>query len=156
MKEKGFTLIELLIVITIIGVLAVAVLSAINPVEQIYKANDSRRKSDIAELLNAMERYYTTFEEFPATMTGTVMCPHFTTPDTTGKCSGYNVQPLITTNELKTAFAQRALNEYLLSGSADAVNACFKPQSQTFLAKASRTSSNAAAGSSFNYICVPE
>ncbi|PIU02330.1 hypothetical protein COT66_00800, partial [Candidatus Shapirobacteria bacterium CG09_land_8_20_14_0_10_49_15] len=32
--KKGFTLVEMLIVIAIIGVLAVAVLSAINPIEQ--------------------------------------------------------------------------------------------------------------------------
>ena len=35
MLRKGFTLIELLIVISILGILAVAVLSAINPVEQL-------------------------------------------------------------------------------------------------------------------------
>src|SRR3989344_4594015 len=59
---KGFTLIELLIVIAVNGILATAVLSAINPVEQIRKARDSRRKSNAAELLNAMERYFTSYE----------------------------------------------------------------------------------------------
>ena len=59
--RRGFTLIELLIVISILGILAVAVLSAINPVEQLKKARDARRKSDVAELLNAHERYFTTF-----------------------------------------------------------------------------------------------
>ena len=59
--RRGFTLIELLIVISILGILAVAVLSAINPVEQLKKSRDARRKSDVAELLNAHERYFTTF-----------------------------------------------------------------------------------------------
>ena len=65
MLRKGFTLIELLIVIAILGILAVAVLSAINPVEQMKKARDAGRKSDAAELLNAHERYFTTFGCYP-------------------------------------------------------------------------------------------
>ena len=63
MRKKGFTLIEMLIVIAVIGILAIAVLSAINPVEQTRKARDARRRSNAAELLNAAERYYTTYEE---------------------------------------------------------------------------------------------
>ena len=63
--RKGFTLIELLIVIVIIGVLATAVLSAINPIEQINKARDAGRRSDAAELLNALERFYSAYEDYP-------------------------------------------------------------------------------------------
>lgn len=60
-KSGGFTLIELIIVIAVLGILAVAVLSAINPLEQIRKANDARRKSNAAELLNALERYTSSY-----------------------------------------------------------------------------------------------
>jgi prepilin-type N-terminal cleavage/methylation domain-containing protein len=60
---KGFTMIELLVVIAIIGVLAVAVLSSINPIEQINKGRDTRARSDAAELLAASERYFTTSEQ---------------------------------------------------------------------------------------------
>lgn len=157
MNKKGFTLIELLIVITIIGIVAVAVLSAINPVEQIYKANDSRRKSDIAELLNALERYYTTFDMFPATLDTTARCPTFDGTDEGDNCTNtLDLQELIDKNELKTAFARRQLDEYFVTGSVDDVNVCFTPQSETFQAKALRTASNDPAGGSRNYICVPE
>ena len=44
--QLGFTMIELLIVITILGILAVAVLSAINPIEQINRGRDTGRQSD--------------------------------------------------------------------------------------------------------------
>ena len=62
---KGFTLIELLIVIVIIGVLAAVILIAINPVEQIARANDSGRISDIAEIGHAVQAYYANQQKLP-------------------------------------------------------------------------------------------
>ena len=56
---KGFTLIELLIVIAILGILAAGVLVAINPIKRINQAKDSTIKSDIAQIANAMQVYYT-------------------------------------------------------------------------------------------------
>ena len=53
----GFTMIELLIVIAILGILAVAVLSAINPVEQINRGRDTGSRSDAEQLLSAIDRY---------------------------------------------------------------------------------------------------
>jgi len=58
MKNKGFTLIELLIVITLLGILAVAVLSAINPLEQINRSRDTSSQSDAEQMINALDRYY--------------------------------------------------------------------------------------------------
>ncbi len=55
--QKGFTMIELLIVITILGILAVAVLSAINPIEQINRGRDTGSQSDAEQLLSAIDRY---------------------------------------------------------------------------------------------------
>lgn len=56
-SKKGFTMIELLIVIAILGILAVAVLSAINPVEQINRGRDTGSRSDAEQLLSAIDRY---------------------------------------------------------------------------------------------------
>jgi len=53
----GFTMIELLIVIAILGILAVAVLSAINPVEQINRGRDTGTRSDAEQLLSAIDRF---------------------------------------------------------------------------------------------------
>lgn len=63
--KKGFTLIELLVVITLIGILAIAVLSALNPIEQINKARDAGRRSDAAQIMSAIDRYYASNELFP-------------------------------------------------------------------------------------------
>lgn len=64
-QTAGFTMIELLVVISIIGVLAVAVLSSINPIEQINKGRDTRTRSDAAQLVNAIDRYVAIHEAFP-------------------------------------------------------------------------------------------
>lgn len=63
--SKGFTLVELLIVIALIGVLAVAVLAAINPLEQLNRARDTGMESDASQLLAAIDRYYASQEKFP-------------------------------------------------------------------------------------------
>lgn len=63
--QAGFTMIELLVVIAVIGVLAVAVLSSINPIEQINKGRDTRTRSDAAQLINAVDRYYAIHEVYP-------------------------------------------------------------------------------------------
>ncbi len=54
-----------MIVIAVLGVLAVAVLSAINPIEQINRGRDTGSRSDAEQLLSAFDRYYTTQEVYP-------------------------------------------------------------------------------------------
>src|SRR5688572_21601084 len=65
LAQAGFTMIELLVVIAVIGVLSVAVLSSINPIEQINKGRDTRSRSDAAQLINAIDRYFSIHEVYP-------------------------------------------------------------------------------------------
>ena len=58
--SKGFTLIELLIVVAILGILAAAVLVAINPTKRTGQARDAGRKNDIASVTTEVQAYYTT------------------------------------------------------------------------------------------------
>lgn len=59
-KLKGFTLIELLVVIAILGILAAAVLVAINPGKRTRQAQDAKRKNDVGALATETQGYYTT------------------------------------------------------------------------------------------------
>ena len=56
---KGFTLIELLIVIAILGILAAAVLVAVNPGKRTRQAQDAKRKNDIGAVATELQGYYT-------------------------------------------------------------------------------------------------
>lgn len=57
--KAGFTLIELLIVMAILGVLAVVVLVAINPAEQLARTRDAGRFSSVTQIGHALQAYYT-------------------------------------------------------------------------------------------------
>lgn len=58
-RNLGFTLMELLIVIAILGVLAGLVWTALDPLDKINAANDSKVQSDMGVIGQAMEVYAT-------------------------------------------------------------------------------------------------
>lgn len=57
--ESGFTLIELLIVVGILGVLASAILVALNPLEQFARGRDAGRLTAIDQLGGTIQSYAT-------------------------------------------------------------------------------------------------
>src|SRR3990167_5250220 len=56
LQKNGFTLMELLVVISIIAILISIGLTSFSTAQK--KARDSKRKSDIKEVQNALEQYY--------------------------------------------------------------------------------------------------
>ncbi len=62
---KGFTLIELLIVITIIGILAVALLPSVLGAPA--RARDAARKADVNNVIAALETYNSDNQKYPGT-----------------------------------------------------------------------------------------
>jgi len=57
MSKKGFTLIELLVVIAVLAVLAAGVFIAIDPLDKIKAANDSKVQNDIGQIAQGLEAY---------------------------------------------------------------------------------------------------
>lgn len=60
MLKKGFTLVELLVVIAILGIIAVGLIVAIDPIEQVNRATDSSRRSLATDVMNSFNRFYAT------------------------------------------------------------------------------------------------
>ena len=70
-SQKGFTLIELLVVIGILAVLLAITLIAINPARQFAQANNTKRRSDVNAILNAVDQYMADNKgNLPAGITG--------------------------------------------------------------------------------------
>lgn len=59
-------MIELITAIGVLTILATLVLAAVNPIEQFRKAQDAKRKSDLAQIQRALEAYYQDFGRYPA------------------------------------------------------------------------------------------
>lgn len=87
--KKGFTLIELLVVIGILAILLAITLIAINPARQFGQANDTRQRSDVLQILNAIHQYVAENQgQLPGSIAGLVAA----TP--TGFSSTTALQPL--------------------------------------------------------------
>ncbi len=70
--QQGFTLIELLVVIGVLAVLLAIVLIAINPARQFAQANNTKRRSDVNAILNAIDQYAADNNgALPSTLTST-------------------------------------------------------------------------------------
>ena len=141
--SRGFTLIELLVVIAIIGILAVAVLSAINPLEQINKGRDTSTNADAAQLQGAVERYYANLQTYPWNTNATGFTATVTVANNAYAFNGTATTPnwnwtnnLKTSSEIKDTFATRLQASRTLfvmkdAGSNATTYVCFYPISNS-------------------------
>lgn len=149
LKEKaGFTMIELLIVIAVLGILATAVLSAINPIEQINRGKDTGTRSDAEQLIGAIDRFYTASGYYPwmvsASSTNTAVTPMVVITSST-QTFGVDAQPVLTNlssggaAEIKASFVTRIVSTgatklalYYSGVSGESTYVCFVPKSSSF------------------------
>ncbi len=64
-SNRGFTLIELLIVIALLGALAVGLIGAIDPFEQLKKGTDTATRDLVSQVQTAVLRYYAVKSAMP-------------------------------------------------------------------------------------------
>lgn len=129
-KKRGFTLIELLIVIALLGALAVGLLAALDPFEQLKKGTDTGVRNTTSEFQGAVVRYYAIKNYMPwsgVTSLGPVdMASGYTT---------LSVGGIVTAGELKADFSTLAagqLAKITVVGTDQSVTACFRPESKSF------------------------
>jgi prepilin-type N-terminal cleavage/methylation domain-containing protein len=63
--ETGFTLIELLIVIAVMAILTSIVFVALNPLARFQDSRNTRRRTDVVSILNAIKLYETDNDGLP-------------------------------------------------------------------------------------------
>ncbi len=145
-------MIELLIVIAVLGVLAVAVLATINPIEQINRARDTSSRGDAEQLLSAIDRYNANKGLWPwqdtADDTEDIGWEQITSTGPVSKSNGCTLMEQLSTTtnagctgteEIKQSFVERitsgrvnALFIYKGPTSSESVYICFNPQSKAF------------------------
>ncbi len=164
---RGFTMIELLIVIAVLGILAVAVLAAINPIEQINRGKDTGSRSDAEQLSSAIDRYYANHGYYPWAIgasstntstygTGTNGLTKLTSAtQTVGGDAQQMLQNLSSggSSELKSSFITRVVAStynylwiYNNGISASSTYVCFIPKSASFREEAWKRCSNNGTG----------
>lgn len=81
MKDKGFTLVELLVVMAILGVLVTLIAGGFRTAQM--RGRDAKKKSDLKEIANSLEIYFSDHGKYPPSSGGQLMgCPA-----TTGSCA---------------------------------------------------------------------
>lgn len=138
MNSRGFSLIEMLVVIAVLGFTMVALLTAIQPMEQIRKARDAARLKEMRDLLGGYARYFGSFKCYPwdpgaPNCTGESNSRLFTAtvPDFSDSGVDYD---LIRQGKLKDSFAGKRsikLGEFLVSNDSERrVTVCYEPEAK--------------------------
>lgn len=136
--QKAFTLVELLIVIAIIGILAVAVLIGLDPVEQVNRANDVKLVTASGEIRDAINRYYAAKLYYPWCTSAN--CAAYRAPCTSsasqtkyataGTCGAAVLAELQSAGELKAALSPDAALSFNLAAAGASFNQSYVPYSK--------------------------
>lgn len=118
------------VVAAIILFLAVAALLVINPLEQVYRAHDRKVEADAREFLEAVERFYKVFFEYPWEALGHL------DPDG-AVIQNFWLQELVDEGVIDSKFAGRSSwrKVYITQGDTT-VYACFDSTSERFQTQA--------------------
>ena len=144
-KVEGFTLIELIVVIALLAALALGVLAALDPLEQIRKGQDTARRDVATQFYTAVIRYYAS-KEFMPVCTSATSCTvvdkktldsaDWTAAKTRMKDAG----------ELKSSYDdvyKTILSEVYGTGNSTEITVCYQPKSKTFKSDSNTKYTNA-------------
>lgn len=137
-------MIELLIVIALLGALAVGLLAALDPFEQLKKGTDTGVRNTVSEFQGAVIRYYAIKNQMPwcTNATCTTFEDGLSEPLPAGgtllSAMPNTIADIVTSGELKTDFSTLAggqLAKITVFGSNTnaSIEVCYKPQAKSFI-----------------------
>jgi len=138
-RQKGFTLVELLIVIALLGALAIGLIGALDPFEQLKKGTDTGTRDLVNQVQTAVLRYYATTNKMPWTNT-----EGFTAVTLNDSNLTLGVTNMAAAGEVKSNFTDIYKNKlsqvfvtYDPGGTGSVtVKVCYKPESKSFQVEA--------------------
>lgn len=145
-NRKAFTLIELLIVIALLGALAVGLIGALDPFDQLRKGTDTGTRDLVNQVQTAVLRYFSIKNTFPWCDLDGTNCDDLTTPIKMGAlAANAMITAMQDAGELKTDFDtiydDAKLNQVWLMAEDDVsavtgqyVMVCYIPTSKAFQA----------------------
>ncbi len=139
--KSAFTLVELLIVIALLGALAVGLLAALDPFEQLKKGTDTGVRNTVSEFHGAVIRYYAIKNQMP--WCADADCSSVV--DSFNESGSNDLEDLtqtitniVNTGELKKDFTALAGSATLAkikvfgSNAGGSIQVCYKPTSKSF------------------------
>lgn len=138
LSRRGFTLVELLIVIALLGALAIGLIGALDPFEQLKKGQDTGTRNTVSEVQSAIIRYYALKGIMP--WCSTDPCPAADYQDITGVLLSDNsmsgvLDKIVQTGELKSNFTtlqSKEMGKIHISGTASQAVVCYQPTAKSF------------------------
>lgn len=167
LPRAGFTLIELLIVIALLGALAIGLIGALDPLDQLKKGSDTAVRDLVNQSQTAVIRYYAIKNRFPwCDAAGN--CTDPTQAKMNDAAMDASITEMINAGELKSDFKtihSDRLDDVILTGNSTTndVIACYKPGSKAFQAEpntkfnidgTAATGCKSAGGTALCYWCV--
>ncbi|HLL61298.1 MAG TPA: type II secretion system protein [Candidatus Nitrosocosmicus sp.] len=145
-SKKGFTLIELLIVIALLGALAVGLLAALDPFEQLKKGTDTATRNTVSEVHQSIIRFFSLKGQVPWCEAGADASADTCNDPETVSLTDLNggdyheaLDQIMDSGELKTNFIEAAstnMGKIFVSGSWEEAQAavCYIPVAKSFQA----------------------
>ncbi len=137
-QKSGFTLVELLIVIALLGALAIGLIGALDPFEQLKKGTDTGTRDLVNQVQTAVLRYNATTNRIPWTNWETENLGPIQLSDASLDSA---IQALMDSGEMKTNFNDIYANSkskvwltYLYPSTTQSltVRVCYMPDSKSF------------------------